>query len=196
MRTDGENVTHPTAEQITAQIEHRLVGAERDAMLTHLEWCAECRHEIADASRLIDTVPARRRRFVGPTVVLLAAVAAFVMVAPGGVSFRRTLADERTVRVAQPDLVPPIVVIRPADDESVRGPKVLLLWEADSRDAMYRVTLQDDAGHVLWTSTTRDTTAAVPMELKLPEGKSYYWSVDALRPDGHSTTSKAHRFRR
>jgi len=196
MRTDGENVTHPSAELITAQIEHRLVGVEREAMLTHLESCAECRHEIAEAARLIADEEVARRRIGVPIIALLAAAAAFVMVARGAWQPGRLPTDERTERLAQPDLVPPIVTLRPSDDEVVTGPKVLLLWHAYGAGAMYQVTLQDDTGKVLWTSSTRDTTTSVPSELRLPEGNSYFWSVDALRPDGRTTTSKAHRFRR
>lgn len=196
MPTDHEQETHPSAEQIGAQLEHRLAGREREALLRHLETCEECRRELAEASRLLGMGLPGRRRILVPVATLLAASAAFLLLARVAPDGDRTAVVEQAQRQAQPDLVEPIVVVTPADDEVVTGRTAVLTWRADGRDAMYRVTLQDDAGRVLWTGNTRDTIAAIPDSVTLVQGNAYYWSVDALRPDGRSTTSKAHRFRR
>ena len=188
-------MNHLSAELIGAQLDHRLQGAERDVVLQHLELCADCREEIAAVQRLVRVAPATRRRAWVVAAGAIAAVAAFVTVArlpmPNGAA-----RDGSTLRIAQPDLVLPIVAVSPVNDIIVTAPTVELTWKADDTNATYRATLQDETGRVIWTTPTRDTTVVVPDTVKLTAGNAYYWSVDALRPDGRSTTSKAHRFHR
>ena len=177
-------MNHLSAELIGAQLERRLQGAERGVVLQHLEVCADCREELAAVQRLVRVAPATRRRAWVVAAGAVAAVAAFVIVArlpmPNGMSVR----DESPQRVARPDLVQPIVAVSPVNDVIVTAPAVDLIWNADDANATYRVTLQDEAGRVIWTTPTRDTTVVVPDTVKLTAGNAYYWSVDALRPDG------------
>jgi hypothetical protein len=49
--------------------------------------------------------------------------------------------------------------------------------------------LTDAQGRTVWQSSTSDTVLILPEAIPLNGPASYYWNVDALAPDGSSTTT-------
>jgi len=68
------------------------------------------------------------------------------------------------------------------------------VWRAASGDAEYRLTVMDGTGGIVWSKSTGDTSATLPADVRLTSGHEYFWSVDALLADGHSTTTRVHQF--
>ncbi|MEO7962893.1 MAG: hypothetical protein ABIT38_03190 [Gemmatimonadaceae bacterium] len=140
-----------------------------------------------------------QRRFILPGLSIFAAAAVLVLMMRTPMPSPTATSgpgEERASRVTQPDVVPLIRVIAPRDDEPGRYAGTQLVWVSESRDALYRVTLQDDDGRLIREWNTTDTIVVLPDASAMPRGHDYYWSVDAIRADGRSTTSKSHKFRR
>lgn len=194
MEPHNASVMHPTAEQLAAHLDRRLEGAEREGVVHHLVRCAACRRDLTASLRLVRESPSAGRpaRVLGLMAVIATAAAAVVMLIPAMPSpdARR----ERAQRIAHPDVVPPIEVVAPADGDTVAGDVVRLSWRSAGRDVSYEIILQDSVGHLVHTLRTTDSVAAISGEVGLARGQAYYWSVDALRPNGTSTRSRAYRF--
>jgi len=62
-------------------------------------------------------------------------------------------------------------------------------WSAGPEGSTFRFTLLDERGERVWSSETGDTTIVLPAEIEVTPGRSYYWYVDALAPDGRTLTA-------
>jgi hypothetical protein len=69
---------------------------------------------------------------------------------------------------AVPRIVAPSASLDPGDS---------LRWTGVAEADLYRVRVWDGEGTVVWTTDTRDTTAALPAQLR--PGVQYMWDVSA-----------------
>jgi len=99
--------------------------------------------------------------------------------------------NTRTLRDAES----PLEIISPASSAEIDPGRVELIWRSAGPRADYTVTLQDSAGRVVWTSTGVDTVAVLPDSVALGAGRTWFWVVDALRPDGQSRSTGLKRLR-
>ena len=187
---------HPSSEQLSAFLERRLLGSERESVVAHLAECVECRREVSGATRLLASAKGGRHRISYGIIAAIAAALAFALVPGSKPRDASPSIEERPQRVVEPDVVRPIAAVSPVDGAVLTADPVVLLWHADAPHALYRVTLQDSLGGVQWRGSTTDTSVTVPDSARLKRGATYYWSVDAMRQDGRATTSRAQWFRR
>jgi hypothetical protein len=195
MSNQSEHALHLSVDQLAAHLEHRLHGAERESVVSHLVECGECRREYIEAGAVVG---AARPRWVGfRTGIGLAAAAAVVFAIlprafpPAATTLTPDVSMQRT---SLPDVPAPIRLAAPADGERLTGSGVRLSWHPDGVDVLYRVTVQTDAGAVVWKTETHDTSYSVPRDVPLTRGVKYYWIVDALHADGRPTRSPANSF--
>ncbi len=87
-----------------------------------------------------------------------------------------------------------MATVAPVDDGAITPASDSFVWRAASADAEYRLRIMDATGGIVWSTSTVDTSATLPANLRLPQGSEYFWSVDALLADGHSTTTRVHHF--
>ena len=187
---------HPAIDELAAYLEHRLDDVSRRRLEAHLVDCAECRREVMEGERTLRGAPSRRAAAWRPLAVLatLAAAAAvlFTVLPRGGTSEGRTI--ERS-----PDAplraVMPIVVVEPEDAARLTTAPTTFVWRGAPGVSLYKFTLTDEQGHVLWSTSTRDSLLRPPASLEVPASASYYWYVDALRADGSTVSSGVHAFR-
>lgn len=177
---------HAGAETLAAYIDGNLSAVESRALEEHLANCRECRHELVISSKLATAPkPVVELRRIPAWIAGIAAAAIVVAVplvrtlddgAPMS-SVERSSPDQRAIRVIAPTSE------RPLSIESVR-----FIWN-DAGDAAYRIRVTDSAGAPIWSTETRDTMISPASALRVERGRTYYWSIDALRADGSSYTS-------
>jgi hypothetical protein len=180
---------HLGSEEVAAYLDNTLSDAECARVKAHLADCDVCREEVVSVSKLLDRAPRSRRRVIAFSSVAVAAVLAFLFV--------RSSADSRlptreTVRGRDTPLasegVSGVRVIAPIGRQAT-GADIRFAWHPSSSGATYRLTLADDRGAKVWVGSTNDTTLAIPNAIALLPGRTYDWYVDALLPDGSSTTT-------
>jgi anti-sigma factor RsiW len=188
-----ENVAdHPSSEEIADYLNGRLSSELRSTLESHLAECRTCRQQVVSARRLLDTYRLRRP-FLWAAPALAAAVLALVLFAP-----RKPwdAPDEEVLRGRQPgtaDVTPQIGIVAPRDGDSVSVGAVRFVWRSQAGQPLYRVTVTEGAGAV-WSTSTTDTSAAVPDSVLLDRSRTYRWYVDAAGADGRSLTSGVQRF--
>lgn len=146
---------------------------------------------------MVEAAP-HRRRTIGWGLAVSAAAAAialFVLVdrpaldqPPGRV------ADDSVFRSApgpSSERVPRIEVIAPA--ARARADSLRFVWRSSARDALYRLTITDLAGEIVWEGTSPDTTRVLTPDEGIVSGRDYLWYVDAILPDARVATSGIHR---
>ena len=195
MSNQPERALHLSVDQLAAHLERRLRGAEREAVVAHLVDCPECRREYIEAG---EVVGAARPKWLGLRTGIGLAVAAAAVFAllprPFPPAATTVTPDVSTQRTSVPDIVAPIRPVAPADGERLTGAEVRLSWHADGNDALYRVTVQTEAGAVVWKTETHDTSYTLPPVAQLTGGVTYYWIIDALHADGRPARSSATAF--
>ena len=194
MSNQSEDALHLSVDQLAAHLDRRLHGAERKAVVAHLVQCGECRREYIATGAVVD---AARPRWTGfRTGIGLAAAAAVVFaLMPRTFPRATTVApDVAMQRTSLPEVPAPIRLAAPAEGERLTGSDVRLSWHPDGDDVLYRVTVQTDAGAVVWKTETHDTSYTVPPDAPLTRGMRYYWIVDALHADGRPARSPATSF--
>ena len=88
-----------------------------------------------------------------------------------------------------------VVVVTPADGDTVRPGTLRFAWHPVAPNATYVFKLTDDTSSVRWKIDTADTTVALPDSVHLERGRSYNWWVDALTADGRAATTGVMQFR-
>lgn len=194
MFTDNPSSTHPDTEAIAAYLSAGLSPAERADLEAHLTRCRACRNEVTSARELL---PHRRAGRQWRLIVPAAAAAAVVLVLVGSLRNRGLRESERLRegRTLTPDLAPAITPVAPAADESVARDRLAFVWRRQANDPLYRFTVTDVSGRVVWVAETSDTALALPAGVSLGGGREYLWYVDALGSDGQSVTTGIRRFR-
>jgi len=195
MSNQPDHALHLSVDQLAAHLERRLHGTEREAVVAHLVECAECRREYIEAGEVVGTA---RPKWVGVRtgIGLAAAAAVAFAVMPRAFPPAATTVtpDVSMQRTALREVAAPIRLAAPADGERLTGAAVHLSWHPDGNDALYRVTVQTEAGAVVWKTETHDTSYALPPVVPLTGGVTYYWIIDALHADGRSARSSANAF--
>ncbi len=204
MPDEDRGSTHLSAERMASYLDGNLNSAEHNAALVHFDECADCRHEMTGARRTIAlssptrSDPARAQSGWPARRALAAALAAALVftIVPTLLRNRSQVesATRGTDRSAQSEIVSQLATVSPADDDAIAPASGSFVWRAASADAEYRLTITDATGGVVWRTSTTDTSVALPLDLRLHHGEEYFWSVDALLADGHSTTTHAHHF--
>lgn len=178
---------HLSSDELAAMVDGGLPAARRAYVSTHLAICRECRSELALATRIVETAPARRpasRPWV-PLLLGVAAATALLFVSPP-VRHRQPVAtaDVRSAVLS----ATAISVIAPPPESSVGATAVRFSWHAVPGVSTYRLFITDSAGVPVRTLPTTDTTVN-QFSPPLVEAGRYFWYVDALRVDGSSIAS-------
>lgn len=181
--------------EVAAYLDGRLAGEELARVEDHLANNPSARREIIKASRIISSVPRREtksRRWI-PAAAGLAAVAALTLIGILPKSVGREATPVSSERRGLADEADKIDLVSPSDGERVTSNGMSFTWRPIG-GATYRLVVSDAAGHTLLQRNTTDTLVTAP-ELSLKTGTGpYYWSVDALAPDGSSVTSGVREF--
>ena len=197
MQAPTEHTRHLTVDQLTAHLDRRLSGAEREAVVAHLVDCSECRHEYVDAGALVAEARTSRMNLRVAAAVAAAAVLVVLLSPHVPVSSRRQMSlDTTTRRVGSPDAAVEIHLATPVDGERISRTDVTLMWRSASPNALYRVSVQTKDGSVVWRDRTTDTVVTLPDTVALVTGETYYWIVDALGNNGRTARSPVGTFRR
>jgi hypothetical protein len=175
-------------------------GPTRTAIVAHLADCAKCRHAVTSLSRALadpdvageiarlNAAPSRRRPLW--IAALAAAALLFVLVNP----FRNRASGPggSTLR-GRSEAVPAASIVSPADGQLVQVDGVSFIWRGLGGGVEYRITVTDEKGDVVWTRQSPDTMTRLDRAVLRP-GRTYYWYVDALYPDGRSAAAAPRRF--
>lgn len=183
-----------TPHEIAAFLDGRLEGDELIRVESYLADDPLARQELIKASRIIQSAPRKQlklSRRLYPLIGLVAAAAiAVVFIRPDDVSLTNAPAStERRSIADEPDQV---VLVSPGDAGEIRDRAQPLSWNAVA-GARYRIVISDPSGKPIVQTTTSDTSLVLPDAVQ--NGGTYYWKVDALAPDGASSTSGYHEFR-
>ena len=184
MNNQDPSSDHLSPAYVAAYVDRALSTDARRTVEMHLADCEECREEIAAVVSLIR----RPRRHRWSYVMLPAAAAAAVLLLvalPSRIDER----GEPTLRSTVSEGVSTIAVVGPASGESVPADDIELAWRSFALEAQYNVRLTTAEGSEVWRTSTRDTSAALPSDLGLLSGQTYFWYVDALLPDGSTATT-------
>ena len=168
--------------------------------IAHLTRCAHCRRELASlASLLADpqvareirefepvsiSTPASRRRFAFPVrgvSALAAAAVVLFLVSPAGERVSRPTPRHDGVE-APSHRAPTITASEAPVPKSPVGDVdavAAFRWNAVPGADRYRLTLYNDAGHVVYEAQLLDTTLALPDAVVTLPGRSYLWQVEA-----------------
>lgn len=180
-------MTHLTPEAVAGYLDHDLSRDERQQVELHIASCVECRAELAQVRGL--ELRRRRRRWI-PVFAPLAAAAAVVL----AIVLPQRGATPSDLR-SSPAGDSPLGIVAPESSAEVAPESLRFVWRSAGPAASYTFTLQEDDGRMVWTSTTTDTSAAVPDSVKLTPGRTWFWLVDALLPDGRSASTGVQRVR-
>lgn len=191
----GEPLTeHPTAEDVAAYLSERLAPDVRAVLEEHLAECRECRQLVTSARRLLRSHRAPNRLvWLAPSaaaaVLVIAVLARAPGSAPGG---NEPLRSDPGATGAELPLT--ISIVSPSDGQVVRERPIVFVWQSQPGKPLYKLSMTDASGREVWSAETSDTTIALPAEVSLDRGRTYFWTVDALGADGRSLTSRTKRF--
>jgi hypothetical protein len=185
---------HPAEDELSAYLEGSLGEPDKTRIEAHLADCDDCREDVVEVKRLFE--PRQNRWSWYVTAGLAAAALAGILIfapltndsGPAGPVLRgptiEAPAGSSTVRVVQP-----------REGATLARDDVRFTWQAAAAGASYRLTLTDQIGDVVWTVSTADTAVSLPSDSVLGHDRTYFWYVDALLPNGESTTSGVHGFK-
>ncbi|MGH7585658.1 MAG: hypothetical protein ACREMH_05375 [Gemmatimonadales bacterium] len=80
-------------------------------------------------------------------------------------------------------------VVAPVPSADVEAGPITFTWRRAGPGTSYAFTLQQADGRVVWSSTATDTVAILPDSVTFTPGLTWFWSVDALLPDGRSRST-------
>ena len=173
--------THLTPAQVAAYVDRTVDGDARRRVENHLASCIECRAEIADASRIVATLPGRRRI---PVWISATAAAALVimMVWPARNEVPRVAHREAPVTATlSPIALQPVGLVDSA---------AILMWTSVPHADRYQVRVFAGDGSVLLEREITDTALVLPTSSGLQSGLTYYWKVVAETGFDRSVTSE------
>ena len=182
---------HLSAEEVAGYLDRALSSAEQERIEAHLADCAKCRGELTEVARVRRARPRWTRWYVTTPAAAAAAVILLLVWRPGVPGSSDVLRDTEIGAEG----IPRFGVVAPVEVSPVAPDSVVFVWRAAGADAHYQLTLTDVTGDPLWSGTTADTTAGLPIDVLLGRGQAYFWYVDALLPDGESATTGVQQFR-
>jgi len=168
---------------IAALAAAELEGRVRTEALLHLAVCGHCRRTVASlAEALADPAVSAARAGSGraPGYRFLRFAAPAAAAAALGVAVLGRNGDDAppTTTHRAPETAP-IGDPAPISPRGVASRPTSLRWESVAGADLYRVTLFQSDGRVLYQLEIRDTTVAVPDSVRLTGGNSYLWKVEA-----------------
>lgn len=181
--------------ELAAFVDGGLDAETRRRVEIHLLDCEDCRNLVARSAGVLSVRTRRPRRWMLLAGALAAAAATVVlMVAPfqdGSEPGPRT----RDVEVAGPASIA-FAPMAPPDNARIRFDTLSFHWTGAGDQATYQVTVSTEAGAIVWTGRTSDTSLALPPGVAplLEPGRSYYWQVDAALSDLRSASTGPRRF--
>lgn len=187
---------HLTEEEIGAYVDGVIAPEERERLESHLAECSTCVDTTVSASGSLNSWRRKgRRRVYMPTI---AAAAVIGLLAVGlSVGDDASSDPERFREPAtslQDESVQSIETVFPAEGGTLLASEPGFGWRSVEPDALYRLSLIDAAGDVVWNGSTRDTVLSLTSRVLLTPGVGYFWYVDALLEDGASATSGVRSF--
>ena len=188
MTPEAQADRHLESGEVASYLDRVLAPAEQARVEAHLADCAECRGEVIDVSRVRHIRSRSRWLILGPAVAA-AAIALFLFARPA-----ETPAPGTVLRAGEEPPRAAVALVAPAEDAAIASRFPTFTWRASEAGVSYRLTVSDRRGDVVWTTTTSDTTAHAPTDVRFLVGRPYFWYVDALLPDGRSVTSGARKF--
>jgi hypothetical protein len=193
MLESESGMSHPDTEELAAYLSAGLPPVERDRLESHFAHCHLCRAEMLSARELLREAHRSGWRFAVPAAAA-AAILALLLLNPSR-EREREAAGGFHEREAPTSDSTTILAVQPGEGASVAPVHVEFAWHARGADPLYRVTVTDVSGGVVWVGETSDTTLALAAEVSLRPGAQYLWYVDALDVDGRSATTGIRRFR-
>jgi anti-sigma factor RsiW len=180
-------MTHILPEAVAGYLDDDLTREERRDVEMHLASCLECRQELVEVRQL---QRARHRRQWWPVLVPIAAAALIVV----ALALPRPTPTPSDIRSA-PDAEQRLGVVSPPPSTQVPPGPITFTWRSAGPSASYTLTLQEADGRVVWTTAVAETTAVLPHSLAPGPGRTLFWFVDALLPNGRLVSSGVHRLR-
>ena len=171
---------------LLALVEGRAAETEAMQALRHVAACGSCRADLDLLRSAADAGRGLRRRYVPA----LSVAASLVVLAGAAAVWRSVVWRPEPLRGGDQG----VPLLRPSGDVAAAGPLVLM-WRALPHATRYEVEVVDARGRVLFSASTRDTTAPVPNRAGVVPGTDYYWWVQALLDDGTEPQSRAQHFR-
>jgi hypothetical protein len=209
---------HPEEHDLLLYLEDKLSSAERAGIEAHLGGCGECAHKFAALVRLPQILdkpaphdlsehmlrkaiklvrPGGSPRWSGfklftPPIRIALAGAAVVAIAMTTflLAPRNQPTQFRTDKAEQG----PTFRLYPEDGATVHAKRPAFRWNAIGESTVYRFSLTDDAGAIVWISDRRDTSLELPASVVLQSGKTYLWRVETFFADKTLERSALHVF--
>ena len=185
----------PSPEEIAAFIDGQLSGEDRARLEAYFASNASARRELIEATRIVATLPPATRRSVTWMPFLgVAAAAAIVLFLVRPLERNRVIDKSLPAQRGAVEQSQGIILLSPAAGESlIDGSQREFRWRSVD-GATYRLIVSDASGKTLLQQNTSDTVFAIPPAIIADHERTYYWSVDALEPDGSSVTSGVREF--
>lgn len=184
---------HPTSEAIAAYLSDALAPPDLAGLEAHLADCRSCRMEAASARRLLRGPVSRSHlRWAVPSLAAAAVAAVVLLSSLPDSPFRQgepIRGEDQTGTEA-----PSIRALSPINGGPVDRGAVVFIWQQQTGNPLYRLTVTDGSARVVWTKETSDTTLQLPAAVPLAPGRTYFWLVDALGADGRALTTRTQRF--
>lgn len=190
--TDGPP-QHLSPEEIAAYLGGQVTDARRGEMEAHLADCDACRSDLIQASELAEADGGQSRWILRLVPVLAAAILAAIIFLPSTPSSNLQESELR-LREGGSEAISTITVVEPEFGETVSTSGMVFRWNAAGHEAFYELTLASMVGTVLWTASSSDTIVTLPETIRLQEGESYFWYVDALLPGAQTATTGIQEF--
>jgi len=180
--------------ELAAFVDGGLDAESRRRVEAHLLECDDCRGVVSGAGRTVVAVGRRSRRpLIWLSGIAAAAVLLMVMV---------PRSDQRMpgARTRETEAIGPagfgFAAAAPPDGAVIRPDTLTFYWSAAGGGATYQITISTEAGAIVWSGETSDTSARLPAEIArgLQPGRAYYWQVDGVLPDLRSASTGPRRF--
>ena len=183
---------HLEAKTIASYLDGALSIDERQAVERHFLVCGSCRRDWAEAAEFGRKPRTGRWVAVG---IPAAAAAALVLAFLGPLQQSRVRSPGRPIlRGAQTEGVLTFAAVAPVGGAELPVSNVAFSWRSEGPDAHYLLTLTDENGDVVWSTSTTDTLLALPREVGLVREGRYFWFVDALLEGARSSTTGVQEF--
>jgi len=175
---------HLDPREVAGYVDRVLPDTERARIEAHLATCPECRAEVADAGRIIATLP-RPRRIRRSVMVSAAGIAAMLLVFLWPRAHRDLGNPQHrepgvTTTIA-PRVIAPVGGVESADR---------FVWSSVPHAGLYTLRIFDPDGSVVWQGETPDTVLTPPPPVGLRLDRSYYWKVEAHTGFQRSTSTE------
>ena len=208
---------HPTEAQIVLLLEDKLPPEERQRVQSHMADCPRCAETLAAVHRMPEVLAESDAPRVDPDVLkkaerlvqapdrprswllLLPAPArvglAFLVVVGLGLgvfAYFRPASDPSPFRASE--AAQTLTTVAPAHRAVVDAGPAAFQWSAMPDAAAYRLILSNQDGTTRWTGHTEATHLTLPDSVMLQPDRRYLWRVEAVFPDGTTTSSAIRTF--